>query len=1214
MKKLFSGLLLTICCVLFWPFDRLVAQSSSGASMDQIKDVVPPSPDASSLGEYADWPVNLYTGLPTIEIPIYTLQGRTISVPITLSYHASGIKVGETSSWVGLGWALNAGGVITRSVVGLPDDWAYEGYLSMRQYYNNPGSLLSGTVPANQDSTFTVQAGEGQADGMPDDFMFNAQGRSYRLIFEGNGQIRTQPESNLKVTCNWNNETWQVILEDGTVLNFGGYSATENVTNLIAGGGENNGTAMMTAWFLTSIVSPAGETVSFTYSGMTLNQHFGISQTDYLVNSLNGNTPTPGYGTGFRTGLATCGCTAPNQLVNWGSNILNTNGLQTTGTFVLSSIQTDLGRVDFFQDATMRQDLNGGYALDSIKVYNKLAGQYIREFVLSHSYSTASQSTTIDQSAPDTHARYRLHLDSLTEWSTDKSLDQKWRFYYNSMTLPAQTSFAQDHLGYYNGQVNNQTLQPEILTTNALYCPGFTSPDYLIANRSFSGYYTGAESLQEIVYPTGGYTIFNMEPNSYPSTIDVQQGTNMPDLLALGMNTPTPWTNTKSDTFRITQSQTVYLDAKALFSTDIAQDYGQTTTIAEVVIKGIGSNNSSDGGTMAFNKTTGEQTAYYFLKDTGTYVMTMSCPPMVQADFTLSTSYADVEVISFTYRRSLGIQTVPVLVGGLRLHSQLEYDNLNNAQPAIRRFYQYASPLVINPLDTINGYMSNLQVEEGTSDGEECNYSLTRGGVNCWQYFLVRNSSTRSALGSVQGGPIGYGQVTELEDSMGVNGSTVYTYYNHDDDLGLGSNTYFPYPPLGTTDWRRGLLLTKTTYNAANQPLTKLANTYSFFSNQYLYIIGWKAATIYQYGEVPLQEADMTKAQVTDMTEQVQKLTTVETTYDPSTGDSLVKNLTYYYDDSLNTQPIRTLYFDSRQDSVLSYARTALEEPAINGSIPLSATAVLAIDSMVSKNMVGPTLETEQYRQSTLAKKTLVNYRLANNNMPFQDNVMIQNGGNPIETRLYFRKYDPSGNLAEQAKAADMRNDYIYDYKSTYPIAQCQGADSFDIAYTSFEADGTGNWIISQPTWDPSSSLTGSQSYNLSNGPATKGGLNSGSTYIVSYWSRTGSSYSVTGTTAVLQGKTINMNGASWTYFEHTVTGTGTVTVSGSGGIDELRLYPKGALMTTYTYSPLIGMTNACDMDNKVTYYFYDGLGRLRYIKDQDGNILKTIEYHYMMP
>jgi hypothetical protein len=51
--------------------------------------------------------------------------------------------------------------------------------------------------------------------------------------------------------------------------------------------------------------------------------------------------------------------------------------------------------------------------------------------------------------------------------------------------------------------------------------------------------------------------------------------------------------------------------------------------------------------------------------------------------------------------------------------------------------------------------------------------------------------------------------------------------------------------------------------------------------------------------------------------------------------------------------------------------------------------------------------------------------------------------------------------------------------------------------------------------------------------------------------------------------------------------------------------------MVTYTYTPLLGMTSACDVDNKITYYFYDGLGRLKWIKDQDLNIIKTIQYHY---
>jgi hypothetical protein len=55
--------------------------------------------EAASLGKYVDIPVGLYTGVPNISIPLHTARDGAVSLPVSLSYHASGIKVGEPSHW-----------------------------------------------------------------------------------------------------------------------------------------------------------------------------------------------------------------------------------------------------------------------------------------------------------------------------------------------------------------------------------------------------------------------------------------------------------------------------------------------------------------------------------------------------------------------------------------------------------------------------------------------------------------------------------------------------------------------------------------------------------------------------------------------------------------------------------------------------------------------------------------------------------------------------------------------------------------------------------------------------------------------------------------------------------------------------------------------------------------------------------------------------------
>jgi YD repeat-containing protein len=56
------------------------------------------------------------------------------------------------------------------------------------------------------------------------------------------------------------------------------------------------------------------------------------------------------------------------------------------------------------------------------------------------------------------------------------------------------------------------------------------------------------------------------------------------------------------------------------------------------------------------------------------------------------------------------------------------------------------------------------------------------------------------------------------------------------------------------------------------------------------------------------------------------------------------------------------------------------------------------------------------------------------------------------------------------------------------------------------------------------------------------------------------------------------------------------------------------ALVTTYTYKHLVGVTSITDPANRTSTYVYDAANRLSYIKDHNGHVLKKNEYQYAFP
>ena len=113
------------------PFD-LTAQTTSDESefyKGELSKAInlPVTPEAEAFTKYGDVEVSMYSGIPQIAVPIHTYQGREMELGISLSYDASGIKVEDQASYVGLGWNLAVGGRITRITNGLPDDFITTG-------------------------------------------------------------------------------------------------------------------------------------------------------------------------------------------------------------------------------------------------------------------------------------------------------------------------------------------------------------------------------------------------------------------------------------------------------------------------------------------------------------------------------------------------------------------------------------------------------------------------------------------------------------------------------------------------------------------------------------------------------------------------------------------------------------------------------------------------------------------------------------------------------------------------------------------------------------------------------------------------------------------------------------------------------------------------------------------------------------------------------
>lgn len=455
-----------------------LTQSEVNSLLPQI---TPKSPNVSSLEKFGDYPVAMYTGLPSIEIPLYEITVGNTVIPIKLAYHAGGNKVNDNASWVGLGFTLVGDFAIMRNVRGKPDEEDFINNNSLLQHDLPVLSQINGCLTRQLKSDLNLYASRGK-DIERDIFTYHTPNKTNSFIITPNqGTIWQEPDKSIfSYSGAFQNPT--ITDENGTTYV---YARPETTNSFLSGRG------ITSAWHLTSIQGvKETDKVSFSYESNAATALTGeIADTEIYHTDISGSEASTITG-GFIESI-------------------QSNDSPTVTTQLLSQITFPMGKVVFVPSSNDRPDF-GGKSLDAVEVYlfNVVTNQYdlTKKYTFSYIYQQRLNSYAGD---------VVMFLDKVNLVANDNTILGSYSFNYNTQALPSKQSKARDYWNYYNGQTQNTTLIPPFTFSAKVYSNPSTIFQGGGANREVNESMSKAWVLEKITYPTGGFTNFNYESNRY---------------------------------------------------------------------------------------------------------------------------------------------------------------------------------------------------------------------------------------------------------------------------------------------------------------------------------------------------------------------------------------------------------------------------------------------------------------------------------------------------------------------------------------------------------------------------------------------------------------------------------------------------------------------------------------------------------------------------
>jgi hypothetical protein len=1184
-------------CLKVLSFSCLLIAHAHAQQKAMLESLIPPAPNAAELGKYGSYPVGTLTGVPDISFPLYEINTGKLKLPVTLSYHASGIKVNQRSTDVGLGWSIMAGGTISRSIFDSPDDRG-------DSYFNN-----SYTPPTYQElqnihdfttlQTYTYKPGH---DLEPDLFVYTINGQSGKFIGKKDKSFLTIPFDPIKIQRGIDGQgklIFQITGDNGTIYQFNNYTSSfsETGTNTTPINRQN-----LTSWYLTRMIAPDyTDTISF----------------EYEINAVQDAYETHSYPIGQKPNTTTA-------ILDFFYGPLETiNTTVNYGELLVKKITFRNGSIQFNRN-TNREDTHlPSRSLDEMIVYNK-NNQPVKKFTFNHDYFRANPNY-------GTWQHSRLKLTGIVESDINNTTNKPYSFDYNTTPLPPSGSYNLDYWGFYNGQNNLSLIPTTTIYANELNSVYFNdglgygvgldpSNSWVIgnANREPSAQYMQASVLNKIVYPTGGYAAFDYEPHKYLSAEYTPQSVTKGGITT-GIDRYTKSENTYSFSYPTSpafNNMNAAINANLVINFSVTNmnnsivEDPQTVTITDLTTSVT--QTWKHTGDLAVAQTLNIK---YLFWPTHSYVLKV-------------TDYGDPSTfINCTLSWSEFTDQHPVRIGGgLRVKSIRNYNNDGNLAKEENYVYGNSEDGLGTKLFDERSFYRNfednvLEYFIPSSDRHDGNpvACVSPSGLTA----LLRRYIGFSTYSSInyQGSPVLYPFVTKYEGNASTNiGKTTYKYNINLTQTAV-PNEFVNGGNYGAIDaaWYQGELAEEIAYkNESNQytPVTKAAYEYTSYNEAQEFAVQlkqYKQAIILGDCVIPSMDdytqggrpglAHFTMFQYPIPSGARRETKETRTSYAQVGGTTLQTITTTQYLNPGHLYPsvTNTMLSDGAQKTIKYYY-----PPDLSTTNPDNI-----YKKLTDRNILNIPVRTENYIDNQILESDQLffnNNFTTNANQIWVSSQSLYDKSNAAIKSLNFQKYDQYGNSLEKEMDGNVMAN-LFDYNSIYPVCEVKNATNADIAYTSFEADGSGNWSIGNSS-RTAGGITGTGCYQLGDGDITRYGLTAGTTYFVSYWTQNGNAFTITGTQGTpFKGRTIN----GWTYFEHRVTGVSQVLLSQTtpGFIDELRLYPSYAQMSTYTYAPLIGMTSGCSANNIITYYEYDLLDRLQVIKDMDGNVIKTIDYHY---